>query len=91
MNTHEAITFLPIVVASLVGSPHCAAMCGGFVAIYSRNAAGNSTRAKILPHLLYSVGRSVTYLTLGVGVSYIGAGIDSFSGIARAAAILVGV
>lgn len=79
------IAAVPIVAASLLGSPHCAGMCGGFVAIYSHHARG-----KFLPHILYSLGRLITYCTLGLAAAAFGASIDSFTEIGRASALLVG-
>ena len=34
------VVFLPIALASLLGSVHCAGMCGGFVAAYSGEGGG---------------------------------------------------
>lgn len=51
---------LPIFFASLLGSPHCVAMCGGFATI------GGSGRRSLLGTSLYHIGRLVTYLLGGV-------------------------
>jgi len=51
--------------ASLLGSTHCAGMCGAFVAI----AVGTETErptARWLLHAAYNGGRLVTYLVMGI-------------------------
>jgi sulfite exporter TauE/SafE len=75
---------LAILVASLLGSVHCAGMCGGFVCFY---AAG--TRTTLATHIAYNAGRLVSYLLLGVmaGVDRAGA----LVGVSRAAAVLAGL
>lgn len=81
-----------VLVASLVGSIHCAAMCGGFVCVY----AGASTPrglANLPAHLAYNGGRLVSYLTLGAIAGAIGARVDDlgrFAGFGRGAAVLAG-
>ena len=81
----------PILVASLVGSPHCAGMCGGFVAFYT----GQSSTGPTWPaHLAYNAGRLTSYVTLGAIAGGVGAGINqlgAMAGIARAAAIGAGL
>lgn len=79
-----------VLLASLLGSPHCAGMCGGFVAFY---AAGDG-RGRGVPHLAYNGGRLVSYLTLGLIAGAIGAGVDhmgSLAGVGRVAALAAGV
>lgn len=84
---------LTVLAASLLGSVHCAAMCGGFVCMYS----GVSPRARLpqgiagarrplrstLPHLAYNAGRLLSYLLLGVIAGSIGSGIDQLGSLAR--------
>ncbi len=79
-----------VFVASLVGSMHCAGMCGPFVCFY----AGADARAGTWGHLAYNGGRLVSYLllgaiagTLGAGVEHVGAGV----GVSRAAGTLAGI
>ncbi len=79
-----------IFVASLIGSAHCAGMCGPFVCFY----AGADVRGSGWGHLAYNGGRLVSYLLLGTiagllgfGVERVGAGV----GVARAAGIVAGV
>jgi len=83
---------LGVLLASLVGSIHCAGMCGGFVCVY----AGASTPrglANLPAHLAYNGGRLVSYVTLGVVAGAIGARVDDlsrFAGLSRGAAVLAG-
>jgi uncharacterized protein len=81
---------LPVAGASVLGSVHCAAMCGGFVAIA---ADGVSGRARMLTQLSYNLGRLISYLALGGIAGAVGHAVDlagSAAGIARFAAILSG-
>ncbi len=78
----------PILGASLLGSPHCAAMCGGFVVFY----AGSGTQ-RALSHVAYNLGRLVSYATLGALAGLLGAGLDragARAGVTGAAAIVAG-
>lgn len=85
-----------VLVASLLGSVHCAAMCGGFaVATCSggvRTASGSASRWR--PALAYQVGRLLGYLVLGVAAGLVGAGLDlaggTWLGLQRLAAVLTG-
>ena len=81
---------VPVAAASLLGSIHCAGMCGGFVAI-----AGEGTRgkARMLPQLSYNAGRLVSYSVLGAVAGSLGHALDlagSAAGIGRVAALVSG-
>jgi sulfite exporter TauE/SafE len=83
---------LGIFVASLAGSPHCAAMCGPFLAF---GAADDGTLAvrRRTPLVAYHGGRLTAYLILGVIAGTLGAGVERLghlAGIGRAAAIVSG-
>ena len=81
---------LPVAAASVLGSVHCAAMCGGFVAIAGDGVVG---RARIITQLTYNLGRLVSYLALGGIAGAFGRAVDlagSAAGIGRFAAILSG-
>lgn len=83
---------LGIFVASLVGSPHCAAMCGPFLAFAA--AGETSPRSRFAPLLGYHGGRLIAYLILGVIAGALGAGVERLghlAGVGRAAAIVSGV
>ena len=59
--------------ASLLGSAHCAGMCGGFVAFYAGGAASLRGRAAWSCHLAYNGGRLAAYATLGGAAGLLGA------------------
>jgi uncharacterized protein len=89
----NAVTWTSVLVASLVGSVHCAAMCGGFVAAY---ATGDDERplARAVAHVAYNGGRLVTYLGLGAAAGALGRALDlagSALGLAHIAAVATGV
>jgi sulfite exporter TauE/SafE len=78
-----------VALASLLGSPHCAGMCGGFVCLY----AGQTGTRRLGPHVAYHLGRVVTYLALGAVAGALGSGVERMGaalGVARAAAIVAG-
>lgn len=79
-----------VFVASLLGSAHCAGMCGSFVCFY----AGADAGASAWGHLAYNGGRLVSYLLLGAIAGALGAGVEQVGtgvGVTRAAAIVAGV
>lgn len=83
---------LGILTASVLGSVHCAAMCGGFVCLYA--GSSHAPKAPLLSHALYNVGRLTSYLLLGAIAGGIGAGLSTagtFAGITHAATIVAGV
>ena len=83
---------LGVLLASVAGSVHCAAMCGAFVCGYvGRGGAG---RAGMASHVAYNGGRLVSYLLLGVVAGAIGAQVEvlgALAGVARGAGIVAGV
>ncbi len=81
-----------VLAASLLGSLHCAGMCGGFVAFYS-GADGSGGSRRLLSHAAYSGGRLVAYSILGLAAGLIGAALDlagSLAGVQRVAAVAAG-
>ena len=79
-----------VFVASLLGSLHCAGMCGGFVAFYS---GGRPRRGRVTAHLAYSGGRLGAYAGLGALAGSLGAALDATGallGLQRAAAVVAG-
>lgn len=81
---------LSVLVASFVGSAHCAAMCGGFVGFVAR--AQGKARPWAGP-LAWQGGRLAGYLVLGALAGLLGSGLEragSWLGIHRAAAIVSG-
>jgi sulfite exporter TauE/SafE len=78
-----------VLLASLIGSPHCAGMCGGFVCFY----AGQDGRGRNLAHVAYNLGRLVSYLALGLLAGSVGQVLDragAAAGLHRAAAVGAG-
>jgi hypothetical protein len=77
------VTFLLAVLgASLLGSVHCAAMCGGFVCMYAGTGTHRAS-SPALPHITYNLGRLVSYLVLGVVAGSVGSAVDQLGGLAR--------
>lgn len=62
-----------VFLASLAGSPHCAAMCGPFVGFY---APAMSAGARWPGHAAHAGGRLLVYLALGAAAGIAGRGID---------------
>jgi uncharacterized protein len=62
------LTFL----TALLASGHCIGMCGGMVAAYSLKLPKKSGFPLLLPHLLYGMGRVLTYIMLGALSGWIG-------------------
>jgi len=79
-----------VLAASFLGSLHCAAMCGPFVAVYSGLGNGSSRWAG---HAAYHLGRLVTYSALGAVAGAVGSAVDlagSTAGVARVSAFAAG-
>jgi sulfite exporter TauE/SafE len=82
--------WLSVALASLLGSVHCAAMCGGFVAAYATDRDGSGAR-RAAAHLAYNGGRLVTYVGLGALAGLLGRALDlagHAAGLAHAAALV---
>ncbi len=78
--------------ASLLGSVHCAGMCGGFVCFYTGSAKPNESPLRA--HALYNLGRLISYSLLGAIAGGIGAGVTRAAAlvqIGNGAAILSGI
>ncbi len=74
-----------ILVASIVGSLHCATMCGPIAAVIGTAAPGRDLRARSLALSGYHVGRGIGYSTLGAVAGWLGAGLE------RAGTTLLGI
>jgi uncharacterized protein len=71
----ETINIITIITIALLGSlGHCIGMCGGIVMAYSSTKIGSDTsKSKAsLFHLLYNLGRTTTYATLGAVFGFLG-------------------
>ena len=79
-----------VLVASLLGSPHCAGMCGGFVCFY----AAQGGRGQALAHAAYNFGRLFSYLVLGLLAGALGRTLEQAgagAGLHGTAAVAAGV
>jgi sulfite exporter TauE/SafE len=88
-----------VLTASLLGSLHCAAMCGGFACLYGSDSAGapstpsGATKPRLTGHVAYHGGRLAAYASLGAIAGALGASLDQFgalSGVQRTASIVTG-
>jgi sulfite exporter TauE/SafE len=84
---------VPVLGMSLVGSLHCAGMCGPIVAFYS---GGDETewKKRWQAHAAYHTGRGGAYATLGAAAGAIGAAVDlagAAVGLGRIAVVVAGV
>jgi sulfite exporter TauE/SafE len=80
-----------VFVASLLGSAHCAAMCGGFACVFAGGA--KDARARLAAHAAYHGGRLLAYAALGAAAGLLGAAVDklgAWAGIERGASIVAG-
>jgi uncharacterized protein len=87
----ETISILSILTIAFLGSfGHCVGMCGGIVIAYSSTKIdqGWSKTKQSTSHLLYSIGRIVTYTTLGAIFGFVG-GVATFSNIASGTLLLI--
>ena len=81
---------VPVAAASLLGSIHCAGMCGGFVVIAGDGTTG---KARWLSQLSYNAGRLLSYTLLGALAGFLGRAVDlagSAAGIGDVAALVSG-
>ena len=86
---------LAVLGASLLGSVHCAAMCGGFVCLYSgvgtlhRGPDHRRVRTALMPHVAYNAGRLLSYALLGVMAGSIGRGVDRLGSLVQVSRLAV--
>jgi sulfite exporter TauE/SafE len=69
------------------GFGHCIGMCGPIVASFSMGGGGRS----IVPHLLYNLGRIMTYTFLGALLGFTGSFVGLFSSIGILQQVVMGV
>ena len=89
-------SIVAVFLLSLMGSLHCAGMCGAFVVFaVSTPSPGTSTPTnRALLHIAYNGGRLVTYAILGTLAGTLGAALDlggAQIGVARLAMVFAGV
>jgi sulfite exporter TauE/SafE len=83
--------WLPILIASLAGSLHCAAMCGSFVAAVTGLDPAERSGTRL--HVAYHLGRLSTYLGLGAAAGGLGGALDwagDRAGLGRVSALFAG-
>jgi sulfite exporter TauE/SafE len=84
-----------VFLSSLLGSLHCAGMCGPLVAAYAGMPGTEAPwRRRAMAHAAYSAGRLAGYVALGACAGAFGAALDhagAWAGVTRAAAIVSGV
>jgi len=74
--------------ASLLGSLHCAGMCGPLAAVYAGSGTGWTG------HGAYSLGRLLAYTVLGAAAGAVGAAVDlagRWAGVGQAASVAAGL
>ena len=82
-----------VLLASLLGSLHCAGMCGPLVAVALGDSRVRSLGGRAILHMAYHGARLLTYSAVGLVCGLLGAGLNwgsSFFGVQRAAALVVG-
>ena len=86
----ETVNILTIISIAFLGSfGHCIGMCGGIVVAYStiKISPQSSKVTQSVAHLLYSLGRVLTYSVLGAMFGYLG-GVVTYSNNANGALLI---
>jgi sulfite exporter TauE/SafE len=86
-------TLAAVLAASLLGSLHCAGMCGALVAFAVGDPAVTSRSGRAALHAAYHGGRLASYAVLGALCGLVGAAVDlggSMVGLNRLAAVVAG-
>lgn len=90
-----AAELVAIVTASLAGSLHCAAMCGGFAVAAAGSTDGARSGAVVGRQVAYALGRLVGYAGLGAVAGALGARLalagETLAGIQDVAGIVTGL
>ncbi|MFO0861669.1 MAG: sulfite exporter TauE/SafE family protein [Phycisphaerales bacterium] len=84
------VLFSAVLTASLLGSAHCAGMCGAFAAFAVTPKPGPNIASKAALNVAYNGGRLITYSALGLAAGSFGALFDfggALLGIQRAAVV----
>jgi sulfite exporter TauE/SafE len=86
---------LAVLVAALLGSVHCAAMCGPFVCFYATSGTSMASWRHDTPsHAAYNLGRLISYVALGLIAGALGGMLDRagvLAGVGKIAAVTAGV
>lgn len=87
----DSVNLLSIIAIAFFGSfGHCVGMCGGIVIAYSSTKIDQSYSKimQIFSHLLYSLGRITTYVTLGAIFGFLG-GVATFSNVTNGTLLVI--
>lgn len=97
LNLENIETMYPLILAvlsaSVLGSMHCAGMCGGLMFFALGSDEERSKKSRVRLQFAYHGGRLFTYTLLGIAAGSIGKAIDfggGYVGVQRAAAIFAG-
>jgi len=87
----EAIDILSIIGIAFLGSfSHCVGMCGGIIIAYSSTKIDDKWEKpkQALAHILYSMGRILTYTILGAMFGFLG-GVAMFNNLANGTLLII--
>lgn len=87
----EVIDVISIITIAFLGSfGHCIGMCGGIIIAYSSTKIEDqwSKSKQSFAHLLYSLGRVLTYVLLGAMFGYVG-GVAMFNNLANGTLLII--
>lgn len=87
----EAVNIFSIITIAFLGSfGHCIGMCGGIVIAYSSTKIEDdwSKTKQATAHILYSLGRVLTYVILGAMFGYLG-GVAMFNNLANGSLLIL--
>lgn len=72
----------------LLGSTHCAGMCGPIVSLFESQHAAANTLPPLVRRSAYQLGRMLFYVALGVVVGFLGKTLMASTGVSQAANVL---
>ncbi len=87
----ESVNIFSIITIAFLGSfGHCIGMCGGIIIAYSSTKIEDnwSKQKQSIAHLLYSLGRVLTYVVLGAIFGYLG-GVAMFNNMANGSLLVM--
>jgi sulfite exporter TauE/SafE/copper chaperone CopZ len=88
-DINEQAGFGVVFLIGILSSFHCIGMCGGFVLSYTAGGA-RTGRPSYLNHLLYGVGKTVSYTSVGAVFGFIGGAVNITTGMQSVAMALAG-
>jgi len=87
----ESVNIISIITIAFLGSfGHCIGMCGGIVIAYSSTKIEDnwSKQKQAFAHILYSLGRVLTYVILGAMFGFLG-GVAMFNNLANGSLLIL--